>query len=47
MNDITSHLFTVPRKDNVFVKAIEPDKAMPIPYTNACGITCHDPGSMK
>jgi hypothetical protein len=47
MNDITSHLFTVPRKDNVFVKGVEPDKAMPIPYTNACGITCHDPDSMK
>jgi len=47
MNDITSHLFTVPRKDNVFVKGVEPDKAMPIPYTNACGISCHDPGSMK
>ncbi|HBB70328.1 MAG TPA: hypothetical protein DCZ89_11475 [Geobacter sulfurreducens] len=47
MNDITSHLFTVPRKDNAFVKGIEPDKAMPIPYTHACGLTCHDPASMK
>ena len=47
MNDITSHLFTVPRKDNKHVKGIEPDKAMPIPYTNACGASCHDPNSMK
>lgn len=46
MNDITSHLFTVPRKDNVFVKGIDPDKAMPIPYTNSCGIACHDAKSM-
>lgn len=47
MNDITSHLFTVPRKDSVFVKGIDPDKAMPIPYTHACGMSCHDPGSIK
>lgn len=47
MNDITSHLFTVPRKDNVFVKGVDPDKAMPIPYTHACGMSCHDPASMK
>jgi predicted CXXCH cytochrome family protein len=40
-NDITSHLFDVPRKDNPAVKGVEPGKAMPIPYTNACG-TCHD-----
>lgn len=46
MNDITSHLFTVPRKDNVFVKGVDPDKAMPIPYTNSCGISCHDAESM-
>ena len=37
MNDITSHLFDVPRKDNKAVKGVEPGKAMPIPYTNACG----------
>lgn len=42
MNDITSHLFDVPRKDNVGVKGVEPGKAMPIPYTNACGAACHD-----
>jgi len=41
MNDITSHLFDVPRKDNPAVKGVEPGKAMPIPYTNACG-ECHD-----
>lgn len=41
MNDISSHLFDVPRKDNKAVKGIEPGKAMPIPYTNACG-ECHD-----
>ena len=41
MNDITSHLFSVPRKDNVGVKGVEPGKAMPIPYTNACG-KCHN-----
>jgi len=41
MNDITSHIFDVPRKDNVGVKGVEPGKAMPIPYTNACG-KCHD-----
>lgn len=41
MNDVTSHLFDVPRKDNVGVKGVEPGKAMPIPYTNACG-KCHN-----
>ena len=34
MNDITSHLYDVPRKDNAGVKGVEPGKAMPIPYTN-------------
>ena len=37
MNDITSHLFDVPRKANPAVKGVEPGRAMPIPYTNACG----------
>ncbi len=41
MNDITSHIFDVPRKDNVGVKGVDPGKAMPIPYTNACG-KCHN-----
>jgi predicted CXXCH cytochrome family protein len=41
VNDITSHLFDVPRKDNKGVKGVEPGKAMPIPYTKGCG-TCHD-----
>lgn len=40
-NDITSHLFDVPRKDNKAVKGVEPGRAMPIPYTNSCG-ECHD-----
>lgn len=40
-NDITSHLFDVPRKDNAGVKGVEPGKAMPIPYTDACG-KCHN-----
>ena len=46
-NDITSHLFTVPRKDNKHVKGVDPDKAMPIPYTNSCGMSCHDPNTLK
>jgi predicted CXXCH cytochrome family protein len=41
MNDITSHLFDVPRKDNAAVKGVKPGNAMPIPYTNACG-ECHE-----
>jgi predicted CXXCH cytochrome family protein len=41
MNDITAHLFDVPRKTNKAVQGVEPGKAMPIPYTNACG-SCHD-----
>jgi predicted CXXCH cytochrome family protein len=40
-NDITSHIFDVPRKDNAGVKGVDPGKAMPIPYTNACG-ECHN-----
>jgi hypothetical protein len=45
MNDITSHLFDVPRKTNPAVKGADPGKAMPIPYTNACGL-CHDAGKL-
>ncbi len=45
MNDVTSHIFDVPRKDNIGVKGVEPGKAMPIPYTNACG-ECHDVDDM-
>lgn len=45
MNDITSHLFDVPRKSNPAVKGVDPGKAMPIPYTNACG-ACHDTGGL-
>ncbi len=46
-NDITSHLLIVPLKNNKHVKGIEPDKAMPIPYTNSCAASCHDPDSLK
>jgi hypothetical protein len=42
VNDISSHVYDVPRKDNKGVKGIEPGKAMPIPYTNPCGAACHD-----
>lgn len=41
VNDITSHLFDVPRKDNKAVKGLDPGKAMPIPYTKGCN-SCHD-----
>jgi predicted CXXCH cytochrome family protein len=41
MNDISSHLFDVPRISNKAVKGVDPGKAMPIPYTNKCG-TCHE-----
>jgi len=45
MNDITSHLFDVPRISNKGVKGVDPGKAMPIPYTNKCG-TCHEADKM-
>jgi predicted CXXCH cytochrome family protein len=45
MNDITSHLFDVPRKTNKAVQGAAPGAAMPIPYTNACG-SCHDAGKL-
>jgi len=35
-----SHVFDVPLKTNVGVDGIPPGRAMPIPYTAACG-TCH------
>ena len=41
VNDISSHLFDVPRKDNKAVKGVDPARAMPIPYTRGCG-ACHD-----
>ena len=46
VNDITSHLFDVPRKDNPGVKGVEPGKAMPIPYTNSCGAGSHDASNL-
>lgn len=45
-NDITSHVFDVPRKTNVGVAGVTPGSAMPIPYTNDCG-TCHDAQNLK
>ncbi len=39
---IKSHTFKVPYKTDIGVRGIEPNKAMPIPFTNACG-TCHSP----
>src|SRR5688572_31277192 len=35
-----SHVFDVPRKTNIAVDGVAPGRAMPIPYTSACG-TCH------
>ncbi|MBI2932568.1 MAG: hypothetical protein HYY16_13035 [Planctomycetes bacterium] len=40
-NDISSHLFQVPRKTHVDVAGKTPGNAMVTPYTNSCGI-CHD-----
>jgi hypothetical protein len=38
--NINSHVFDVPLKTAIGVRGAAPGKAMPIPYTNACG-TCH------
>jgi len=45
-NDLSSHLFDVPRKTNVGVAGVVPASAMPIPYTNSCG-ACHDPSQLQ
>ena len=37
---LKSHVFDVPLKTNVAVDGMAPGRAMPIPYTAACG-TCH------
>jgi predicted CXXCH cytochrome family protein len=37
---MTSHVFDVPLKTNIGVEGVSPGRAMPIPYTGACG-TCH------
>jgi hypothetical protein len=37
---LKSHVFDVPLKTNVAVDGVSPGRAMPIPYTAACG-TCH------
>ena len=36
-----SHVFDVPLKTNVAVHGVAPGRAMPVPYTAACG-TCHE-----
>lgn len=41
VNDISSHLFDVPRKGNKAVKGVAPGAGMPIPYTRGCG-DCHE-----
>ncbi len=46
VNDITSHLYDIPRKDNIGVKDVESGKAMPIPYTNSCGAGCHNTSAL-
>lgn len=46
LNDITSHLYDVPRKDNAGVKGVDPGKAMPVPYTNPCGAACHNTSAL-
>ncbi len=46
VNDVTSHIFDVPRKDNKAVKGVDPAKAMPIAYTKGCG-SCHDVESLE
>lgn len=37
---LKSHVFDVPLKTSVAVDGVPPGRAMPIPYTSACG-TCH------
>jgi predicted CXXCH cytochrome family protein len=37
---LKSHVFDVPLKTNVAVDGVPPGRAMPVPYTAACG-TCH------
>ena len=42
-NDRSSHLFmTMPRKTHPDVAGEKPVDAMPVPYTDACGQSCHD-----
>jgi hypothetical protein len=37
---LKSHVFDVPLKTNIAVDGVPPGRAMPVPYTAACG-TCH------
>ncbi len=43
-NDISSHVMDVPTKFSA--AGVAPGKAMPVPYTNACG-TCHDASKLQ
>ena len=43
--NLNSHVFDVPRKTNVGMWGKQPHEAMPIPYTNSCGV-CHDVSSL-
>jgi cytochrome c553 len=45
-NDISSHVFDMPRKLSTGVRGVLPGNAMPVPYTNLCG-TCHDPSQLQ
>lgn len=39
--NLNSHVFDVPNKTNIGVQGVQPNKAMPIPYSAVCG-ACHD-----
>ena len=41
VNDISSHVYDVPRKDSKGVKGVESGKAMPIPNPRVRSPTCH------
>jgi hypothetical protein len=45
-NDQSSHLWDVPAKFNAGVAGNQPGLAMPVPYTNACGV-CHDASKLQ
>ena len=46
-NDIQSHLFMgVTSKSHPDVIGKVPAAAMPVPYTNSCGMGCHDPSNL-
>jgi hypothetical protein len=46
-NDTSGHLFqSVPRKTHPDVDGVIPGYAMPTPYTQGCGLGCHDPTTL-